>query len=220
MLTLVDTILASRAPKRLLFQHVEKFVQKDSKEYHAIDKAYRVARRACKNRRREDGSKAFGHGRTVCLIGVIILGIQDVALIQAMLLHDVVEDINGWTHDRIEAEFGQAVAYYVRWLSKPHPKLFTNKQDRDDYYCKTFEEAPRSILLGKLPDVLHNLRTLFACSLEKQRRIVGVARRVYVPLAQKHGILVAEILAAIDRVEAAWPPAEVIALPERKVAMS
>jgi (p)ppGpp synthase/HD superfamily hydrolase len=216
MLTKVDVVLASRAPKRLLFQHVRKFLSPDSLEYKAIDRAYRVARKACKNRMREDGSKAFGHGRTVCLIGVVCLGTQDPALIQAKLLHDVVEDINGWTHERIEAEFGPMVAYYIKWLSKPHPKLFANKHDRDEFYCKTFADAPRNVLLGKLPDVLHNLRTLFACSHEKQKRIVGVARRFYLPLAHKHNILVSEIETAIKRVEASWHPTEIVAHQQRK----
>jgi (p)ppGpp synthase/HD superfamily hydrolase len=139
-------------------------------------------------------------------------------LAEVTLSNDVVEDINGWTHERIEAEFGLAVSYFVRWLSKPHPKLFTNKPDRDEYYCKTFEDAPRNVMLGKLPDVLHNLRTLFACALEKQRRIVAVAKRVYVPLARKHDILFPEILAAIDRVEASWPKAEVVSLGEHRSA--
>jgi (p)ppGpp synthase/HD superfamily hydrolase len=218
MLTQVDRILASKRPRRLLFQHVGKFLSKDSPDYKAIEDAYGSARKVCANRMREDGSRAFGHGRTVCLIGVVCLGIRDPALIQAMLQHDVVEDIDGWTHERIEATSGQAVAYFIRWLSKPHPKLFTNKLDRDEFYCKTFEDAPRNILLGKLPDVLHNLLTLFACSLEKQRRIVGVARRVYLPLARKHNILVLEMPAAIARVEARWPAAEVIPLEKKRSA--
>lgn len=216
MLSQVDGVLATRAPKKLLFQHVERFLDKESSDYKAIQKAYSFARKSCGNRMRQDGSRAFGHGRTVCLLGVICQQITDPALVQAMLLHDVVEDIDGKTHEEIEREFGRAVSYFVRWLSKPHPKLFTNKHDRDEYYCKTFEDAPRDVVAGKLCDVLHNLSTLFACPIEKQKRIVDVAKRVYLPLAHKHGIFVKEIEEAISRVETSWPRAEVTTLQQKE----
>ena len=205
MLAQVDRILSFKAPKKEFFQHIRTFLNEDDPEYREIEKAYRVSRRACKNRRREDGSTAFGHGRSVCLIGMLCLGIKNPAQIKAMLLHDVVEDINGYTHDRIKSEFGHDVVYYTKWVSKPHPKDFTSKASRDDYYCRTFADAPADVLALKLPDVLHNLRTLFACSIEKQKRIVGVAKTTYLPLAKRHGILAGEIAAAIARIEAAWP---------------
>lgn len=204
MLDQVDRILSFKAPKKEFFQHIRTFLNEDDPEYHEIEKAYRVSRRACKNRRREDGSTAFGHGRAVCLIGMLCLGIKNPAQIKAMLLHDVVEDINGRTHEWVEEKFGNGVVYYTVWVSKPHPKLFLTKESRDDFYHGTFASAPREVMEVKLPDVLHNLRTLFACSIEKQKRIIGVARRIYLPLAQKHNILVEEIEAAIARVEATW----------------
>jgi (p)ppGpp synthase/HD superfamily hydrolase len=204
MLTQVNRILSFKAPKKEFFQHIRTFLNEHDPEYGKIEKAYKVSRRACKNRRREDGSTAFGHGRAVCLIGMFCLGIKDSAQIKAMLLHDVVEDINGYTHERIEREFGPDVVYYTKWVSKPHPKEFSSKVTRDDFYCRTFIDAPADVLALKLSDVLHNLRTLFACSVDKQKRIVGVAERVYLPLARKHNILVAEIEAAITRVKSKW----------------
>lgn len=207
MLTQVDRILSFKAPKREFFRYIRTFLNEDDPEYQAIEKAYKVSRKACKNRRREDGSTAFGHGRSVCLIGMICLGIKDPAEIKAMLLHDVVEDINGCTHEGVEKEFGPDVVYYTKWVSKPHPKEFSTKEARDAFYHQTFAYAPVRVLTLKLPDVLHNLLTLFACSPEKQKRIVGVARSVYLPLAKKHGILTSEIEEAIARVEASWQSA-------------
>lgn len=204
MLTQVNRILSFKAPKREFFRHIRTFLSIDDLEYKEIEKAYKVSRKACTNRRREDGSSAFGHGRSVCLIGMICLGIRNPAQIKAMLLHDVVEDINGYTHERIEREFGFDVVYYTRWVSKPHPKEFFTKAARDEFYCRTFARAPIDVLELKLPDVLHNLLTLFACSLEKQKRIVGVAKKVYLPLAKQYGILASEIEAAIALVEAQW----------------
>ncbi len=204
MLTQVNRILSFRAPKREFLRCIQTFLSEDDPEYKAIEEAYKGARRACHKRMREDGSTAFGHGRSVCLIGMICLGIKNPAQIKAMLLHDVVEDINGYTHVRIEKEFGPDVVYYTKWVSKPHPKEFTTKAARDAFYCATFTHAPPDVMELKLPDVLHNLLTLFACSLEKQKRIVDVVERIYLPLARKHNILVAEIEAAIKRVKAKW----------------
>ena len=150
---------------------------------------------------------AFGHGRSVALIQVACLGVKDPDQIKAALLHDVVEDVRGWSHERVAKEFGRKVVYYTRWVSKDPRAQFRNKEERDRAYQARFHRAPRAVLVVKLPDVLHNLRTLFACDRKKQERIVGVARDVYLPLAQKHGILVHEIAAAIDRVEATWSPA-------------
>jgi (p)ppGpp synthase/HD superfamily hydrolase len=204
MLTQVDWILSFKAPKREFFRHIRTFLNEDDLEYAAIEKAYKASRKECKKRRREDGSSAFGHGRAVCLIGMICLGIKDPVRIKAMLLHDVVEDIDGRTHEWIEGKFGSSVVYYTRWVSKPHPEEFLTKEARDEFYHKTFADAPKDIIELKLPDVLHNLCTLFACSHDKQKRIVGIARSVYLPLAQKHDILVSETEAAIARVEAKW----------------
>lgn len=204
MLTLVDRILSFKAPKKEFFQHIRTFLNENDPDYAEIEMAYKVSRKACKNRRREDGSSAFGHGRAVCLIGMMCLGITDPERIKAMLLHDVVEDIDGRTHEWVEQKFGQGVVYYTRWVSKPHPNEFSTKEARDECYQNKFIHAPKDVIELKLPDVLHNLLTLFACSIEKQKRIVGVAERVYLPLARKHGVLVGEIEEAIVRVKATW----------------
>lgn len=204
MLTKIDRLLATRAPKQLLFRHIRKLIPGDRVALARIEYAYRGAQRACVKRMREDGSKAIGHGRAVCLIGVVCVGIKDPVRIIAMLNHDVVEDIKGWTHELAEQVYGKEVAHYLKWLSKPPQSLFKSKKERDEFYCQTFAGAPKKVLECKLCDVLHNLYTLFACSKAKQRRIVGVARRFYLPLAERHGILAGEIAAAVKRVEASW----------------
>lgn len=201
MLAKVDRVIASRSPKRELFGRLRDFLDEDDPELREVERAYRVSRRACKNRRREDGTSAFGHGRSVALIQVACLGIRDPAQIKAALLHDVVEDIDGWTHERVEQEFGLDVVYYTRWVSKDPKGNFENKEERDRAYQSRFLSAPPKVLEIKLPDVLHNLRTLFSCTRSKQERIASAARKVYLPLAKKHGILFREIEAAILRVE-------------------
>lgn len=204
MLTRVDKLFATRAPKRFLFQEIKKFLPENSAAFVRIQHAYNGARKACVNRMRDDGTKAIGHGRAVCLIGVTVLGIKDPARIIAMLKHDVVEDIPGWTHELVEEVDGQDVAYYIKWLSKPPKRLFQTKEARDDAYARSFLSAPKKVVECKLCDVLHNLRTLFACDEAKQRRIVAVARNIYLPLARKHKILAEEMETAILRVEAGW----------------
>lgn len=204
MLRCVDRVIATRSPKRVLFRHIKKFLPETDPQYKEILRAHAFAKRACRNRMREDGSTAFGHGVSVALIAVVCVGVKDPAQIMADLLHDVVEDIKGKTHAEIEAEFGQRVAYYVRWASKDPREDFPNKTARDKAYSERFLDAPAEVLENKLPDVLHNLRTLFACDIEKQKRIVEIARRIYLPLAKKHNVLSREIEAAIIRVETGW----------------
>jgi len=204
MLKCVDKVLATRSPKRDLFRHIKKFLPETDLQYQEILRAYAFAKKACRNRMREDGSTAFGHGVSVALIAVICVGVKNPAQIIADLLHDVVEDIKGKTHAEIEAEFGQGPSYYVRWSSKDPREEFPNKTARDKAYSERFLDAPTDVLENKLPDVLHNLRTLFACDIQKQKRIVEIARRIYLPLAQKHNVLSREIEAAIIRVEAGW----------------
>ena len=131
MLQAVDRVLASRSPKRDLFRRVKVFLGTAEREYCEIERAYRVSRRACRNRVREDGSRAFGHGRSVALIQVACVGVRNPTQIKAALLHDVVEDIRGWSHERIEREFGPRVVYYIRWVSKDPRKKFRSKAERD-----------------------------------------------------------------------------------------
>lgn len=204
MLEAVDKVLSFRAPKRALFRRVGRIYSPSHPDYIAITNAYRESRRACKNRMREDGTTAFGHGRAVALIGLYLLNIRDPAQIQACLLHDVVEDIRGYTHREIRAMFGARVAYLIRWLSKNPRKYYASKAECDRAYRRRFHKAPKKVLAVKLADVLHNLRTLFACSVQKQKRIVAAARRTYLPLAKRHGILAKELEAAIGRVEEGW----------------
>lgn len=204
MLKRVDRVLATCSPKRDLFRHIQKFLPETDPQYHEIQRAHAFAKKACRNRVREDGSTAFGHGVSVALLAVVCVGVKNPAQIMADLLHDVVEDIKGKTHAEIEAEFGPSVAHYVRWASKDPREDFPSKMARDKAYSERFFDAPTDVLENKLPDVLHNLRTLFACAVDKQKRIVEVARTIYLPLARKHNVLAQEIEAAIIRVEEGW----------------
>ena len=150
---------------------------------------------------REGGDRYFEHARMVTIIVMDYLFVTDADIIIAALLHDHNEDLPHWPINRIRAEFGDRVALLVQYLSKPSKKKVPNKVARADMYHRSFGVAPRDFFLIKLADRIHNLLTLWDCTLDKRIRKVEETREYYLPWAQKHAILAHEILAALEELE-------------------
>jgi GTP pyrophosphokinase len=131
--------------------------------------------------------------------------VRDANIIAAALLHDIVEDIQNWSQDRVTTEFNQAVGELVWWVSKPSLTLFKgDKEARNRMYHQNLTRAPRAALLIKLADRLHNLLTMWGCDEEKQRRKVVETQDFYLPLAEKEFALIHELEAAINELTASW----------------
>ncbi len=79
-----------------------------------------------------------------------------------------------------------------------------NKIERDALYHVHLRNAPRRAIMIKLADRLHNIMTLWAHDVEKQRRKIQETRLFYLPLAEQHTILIHEIESAMKKVEKSW----------------
>ncbi len=195
------TFLKAAENRESFFYRIALIFPKHDPRYQMIDRAYNTAKDAFRGIYREDGERYFEHLRAVALILIDYLRVRDHNLIVAALLHDIVEDINTWSIERVGLEFGGEAALLVEWLTKPKESVGFSKKESDLVYHKRFALAPREFFLIKLPDRLHNLITLWACSTEKMLRKIEETKRYYLPYAEKHLILLHEIEEAIENLE-------------------
>lgn len=195
------TFLRAAENRESFFRRIKLFFPPLDPRYKAIERAYQCAKDAFREKLREDGGQYFEHLRAVALIQIDYLRLTDYELIIAGLLHDIVEDIPSWNIERVQKEFGERVAYFVQYATKPSKKEYPNEKDRNRLYHLRLRLAPREFFLVKLPDRLHNILTLDACPREKQIRKVEETYRYYMPYAEQHFILVHALEEALERIE-------------------
>ena len=154
-----------------------------------IDAAYDLAEKAHATQRRENGDPYFSHPVAVASI---LAGYRlDVASIATALLHDVVEDT---THKlpEIEARFGKEIAGLVDGVTKlTRLELQSDRTKQAENFRKLVLAMSRDIrvLLVKLADRLHNMRTLhFVRDPERRKRISRETMEIYAPLAERIGM--------------------------------
>ncbi len=153
-----------------------------------LSKAYDFAEHAHKGQQRKSGAPYFLHPAEVA---VILTQLKlDLPSIAAGLLHDVVEDTRVTSED-LRREFGGSVASLVAGVTKIGKISFKNNQEKQaENFRKMIVSmsADIRVLLIKLADRLHNMRTLGALSEEKQQRIATETLEIYAPLANRLGI--------------------------------
>lgn len=149
-----------------------------------LDYAYEMAKYGHRNQFRESGARYFEHIRATAIILVDELGVSDVDVIVATLLHDMLEDSFLLTPNRIKVTFGERVAALVSVLTKPKKGdfRFTSDHERHLWYFEQIKTASPEAKLIKLADRLQNTRALGSCSPEKQTRKILETREVYLPL--------------------------------------
>jgi len=153
-----------------------------------LERAYRFSRRAHEGQRRASGEEYIEHPLAVA---VILAGIGlDVQSLAAALLHDVVEDTDV-TLSRVEAEFGDEVTLLVDGVTKlGRLESRTREEEQAENLRKMFLAMAVDIrvILIKLADRLHNLRTLGHLSPDRRRAVAAETLEVFAPLAHRLGI--------------------------------
>ena len=160
----------------------------DENDIEQIRKAYEYADKAHKAQIRATGEPYIIHPLAVAYI-LAELEMNAEGIIAA-LLHDVVEDTE-YTIDDIKILFGKEVAFLVDGVTKLSQFHYKNKEDQQtENFRKMFLAMAQDIrvVIIKLADRLHNMRTLGIFRKEKQERISRETMEIYAPLAHRLGI--------------------------------
>ncbi|MCR8644101.1 bifunctional (p)ppGpp synthetase/guanosine-3',5'-bis(diphosphate) 3'-pyrophosphohydrolase [Paenibacillus sp. N1-5-1-14] len=153
-----------------------------------IEEAYAFAEQAHHGQVRKSGEPYILH--PVAVAEIIVNMQMDTTSIIAALLHDVVEDTTV-PLDQVKEKFGETCAMLVDGLTKLERIQFKSKEEQqNENYRKMFVAMAQDIrvILIKLADRLHNMRTLKFQSEENQRRIAYETLEIFCPIAHRLGI--------------------------------
>lgn len=180
-----DNKLIISAYKKLLRHSKSMITSSDSKK---IKKAFRISLDAHKNMRRKSGEPYIIHPISVAQICVQEIGLGTTSIIAA-LLHDVVEDTD-YTLEFIEKEFGKTVANICDGLTKISGVFTPGSSLQSENFKKmllTLVDDMRVILI-KIADRLHNMRTLDSMSRSAQLKNSSETIYIYSPIAHRLGL--------------------------------
>ncbi|PHX72314.1 MAG: GTP pyrophosphokinase [Acidimicrobium sp.] len=153
-----------------------------------VNRAYEVARVAHTNQMRSSGEAYINHPIAVARI-VADIGLDEVSL-AAALLHDAVEDTEITLED-VQRNFGDEVAMLVDGVTKLERLQFDSREAQQAATMRKMLVAMAKdmrVLVIKLADRLHNMRTLAGVPLEKQQRTAQETLDIYAPLAHRMGM--------------------------------
>ncbi len=159
------------------------------KKVEIIERAFKFAKEAHKGIRRRSGEPYILNPIAVAKIASQEIGLGSTSICAA-LLHDVVEDTD-YTVEDIEQNFGKKIAQLVEGLTKISGGIFGDKASAQaENFRKlllTMSEDIRVVLI-KMADRLHNMRTLGSMAPNKQYKIAGETLYIYAPLAHRLGL--------------------------------
>ncbi|MBO7214785.1 MAG: bifunctional (p)ppGpp synthetase/guanosine-3',5'-bis(diphosphate) 3'-pyrophosphohydrolase, partial [Clostridia bacterium] len=157
-------------------------------EVRFLSRAYQFAKEAHKNQKRASGEEYFTHP---CAVAQILIGLKmDFRTIAAAFLHDVLEDTPVSAND-IETEFDAEVLALVEGVTKLDKIEFkSHEEEQAENFKKIFVSMAKDIrvIIIKLADRLHNMRSLNFLSHERQLRMANETLEIFAPLARRLGI--------------------------------
>lgn len=158
-------------------------------EFQELKAAYDFSATAHEGQKRQTGEPYFIHPCAVVNI-LVDLGFDDVSTLVAAFLHDVLED-TPVTSDELEQKFGKEVLELVEGVTKLDKIKFVSAEDEQaENLRKMFFAMAKDyrVIIIKLADRLHNMRTLDALKPEKQIKIATQSLKIYAPLAGRLGL--------------------------------
>ncbi|PKK92886.1 MAG: (p)ppGpp synthetase, partial [Tenericutes bacterium HGW-Tenericutes-6] len=164
----------------------ESYIKRTS-DIELIEKAYFLAKLKHEGQMRKSGEPYITHPVAVAKILADLRG--GPATLIAALLHDTVEDTS-LTLDEVEKTFGSDIAQLVDGVTKIGKLSFNQKASQADNHQKMLLAMAKDIrvILIKIADRLHNVRTLDSMAPEKQYKIATETLEIYAPLAHRLGI--------------------------------
>lgn len=173
-----------------LFEPLERIIKGylPTEKIELVRRAFIIARDAHEGQTRSSGEPYITHPVAVaCIIAEMKL---DHEAVMAALLHDVIED-TPYTEEQLANEFGSSVADIVQGVSKLDKLKFRTRQEAQvENFRKMILAMTKDIrvVLIKLADRTHNMRTLGSLRPDKRRRIAKETLEIYSPLAHRLGI--------------------------------
>ena len=153
-----------------------------------LERAYRYSERSHEGQQRASGEPYLSHPLEVA--GLLVNFRMDVTTVTAGLLHDVLEDTRA-TKDDLEREFGREIAELVDGVTKIGKLAFSSREERQaENFRKMVVAMARDlrVLMIKLADRLHNMRTLDYLPADKAKKIAQETLDIYAPLAHRLGM--------------------------------
>ncbi len=192
--TAAENVSAAEKPAVLdpdrMFEALEEKIRESghNMDLGRIRAAYETARMAHSGQKRKDGSPYVTHCVAAAEI-TVEMGLDEDSIIAA-LLHDVIEDTN-LTHTDIARQFGEPVADIVEGVTKLTRVQYTSKEDEQMENLRKMLMAMAKdirVILIKIADRLHNMRTMAYQTPEKQRAKSLETMEIYAPIAHRLGM--------------------------------
>jgi GTP pyrophosphokinase len=174
--------------KILLNAFQKSYPSADKKDVGLIEKAYNFSQKAHQGQKRRTGEPYFNH----CFETALQLANwkMDATAVSAGLLHDVAEDTS-FSLDKIREEFGEEISFLVDGITKlGHLKYRTSEEKQAENIRKMLLSISRDlrVVIIKLADRLHNMKTLGVLPPASQKRISLETSEIYAPLAYRLGM--------------------------------
>jgi GTP pyrophosphokinase len=153
-----------------------------------LERAYRFSERSHRGQQRASGEPYLSHPLEVA--NLLVDFKMDVTTVTAGLLHDVLEDTEA-TKAELESEFGKEIAELVDGVTKLGKLAFSSREERQaENFRKMLVAMARDlrVLMIKLADRLHNMRTLDYLAPDRGRKIAQETLDIYAPLAHRLGM--------------------------------
>jgi len=184
-----DVVPATGLVEQLYAQLEEKVrLLRPKDDLAQLEKAYRMAAEAHKDQVRESGEPYLVHPLNVTLILAHMQ--MDMVCLQTGLLHDIVEDTKV-TIDQIRKTFGEEVGRCVDGVTKLSKLHLYSREERQAESVRKMLLAMVNdirVIIVKLADRLHNMRTLKYLPRERQERIAQETIEIYAPIAHRLGM--------------------------------